>query len=83
MSFKHIVRNAILEDEHQNRLQKVKLINREQVEQATTWLKKQKLQFPSAISLTPTPSLGQVIFKEMQANEYNEDVLRQLAELKL
>ena len=29
-----------------------------------------------AILLTPTPSLGQVISEEIQANAYNKDVLR-------
>ena len=58
MSFRQIDRNAILEDEHQQRLRRIKLIEREQIENAPQWLEKQQLQFPSALSLTPTSSLG-------------------------
>ena len=83
MSFRQIDRNAILEDEHQQRLRRIKLIERENVENAPQWLEKQQLQFPSALALTPTPSLGQVITEEIQANAYNEDVLRQRAEMKI
>ena len=53
------------------------------MENAPKWLEKQQLQFPRAISLTPTPSLEKVIFEEMQANTCAEDVLRQRGELKL
>ena len=70
-----------MHDENKNRLRRIKLIEREQVENAPIWLEKQQLQFPSAISLTSTPSLGQAISKEMQTNSYNEDVFRPLAEL--
>ena len=64
-------------------MRRIKLIEKKQIENAPQWLEKQQLQFPSALALTPTPSLGQVITEEIQANAYNEDVLRQRAEMKI
>ena len=83
MSFKEIDRNAILEDEHVNRLKRIKLIERETAEQAPIWAAKQQTLFPTAIPLSQTPTLGQVISEETQKNAYDEDILFQRAEQKL
>ena len=76
MSFRQIDRNAILADEHLQRMGK-KLIESETLENAPMWQEKQMLAFPSALPLTPTPSLGQVITEEMNKNAYDEDILNQ------
>ena len=83
MSFKEIDRNAILEDEHVNRLKRIKLIEREIAENAPIWAQKQATLFPTAIPLTQTPSLGQIITEETQKNAYDADVLYQRAEAKI
>ena len=75
MSFQEINRNAILEDEHQQRLRRIKLIERETAENAPLWAQKQATLFPQAIPLTQTPSLGQIITQETQKNAYDPDVL--------
>ena len=80
MSFRQIDRNAILADEHLQRMKKIKLIERETPENAPMWQEKQMLAFPSALPLTPTPSLGQVITEEMNKNAYDEDILNQRSE---
>ena len=46
MSFKEIDRNAILEDDHVNRLRRIKLIERETAENAPLWAQKQATLFP-------------------------------------
>ena len=83
MSFQEINRNAILEDEHQQRLRRIKLIERETAEQAPLWAQKQATLFPQAIPLTQTPTLGQIITQETQKNAYDPDVLYQRAEAKI
>ena len=52
-------------------MRRIKLIERENNENAPQWLEKQLLQFPFELALIPTQSLGQVITEEIQANEYN------------
>jgi hypothetical protein len=52
MSFAFIDRNAILDDERQQRLKRMRLIERENAEMAPFWAEKQKAQFPTAIQLT-------------------------------
>ena len=83
MSFQVIDRNAILADEHINRLKRIKLIERETAEQAPIWQAKQATLFPQALPLTQTPSLGQIITEETQKNAYDADVLYQRAEQKI
>ena len=83
MSFKQIDRNAILDDEHQQRLKRIKLIERETAENAPIWAAKQATLYPTALALKVTPTLGQVITEETQRNAYDTDVLHQRAEQKL
>ena len=83
MSFKFIDKNAILEDEHQQRLKRIKLIERETAEMAPIFAEKQKALFPTAIQLTQTPTMGQAITEETQRNAENSDVLYQRAEQKI
>jgi hypothetical protein len=83
MSFQEIDRNSILEDEHQQRLRRIKLIERETKEQAPLWAAKQATLFPTALPLTQTPTLGQVITEETQKNAFDIDILYQRAEQKL
>ena len=83
MSFKQIDRNAILDDEHQQRLKRIKLIERETAENAPIWAAKQATLYPTALALKVTPTLGQVITEETQRNAYDADVLHQRAEQKL
>ncbi len=82
MSFAFIDKNAILEDERLQRLKKIKLLERENTEMAPFWAEKQKAQFPTAIQLTQTPTIGQIITEETQRNASNPDVLYQRAEQK-
>ena len=83
MSFRVIDRNAILNDEHQQRLKRIKLIERETAEMQPIWQAKQASLYPTAIPISQTPSLGQVITQEIQSNASNPDVLLQRAELQL
>ena len=83
MSFQVIDKKAILDDEHVNRLKRIKLIERETAEQAPLWAAKQATLFPQALPLTQTPTLGQVITEETQKNAYDPNVLYQRAEQKL
>jgi hypothetical protein len=83
MSFQEIDRQAILDDEHQQRLRRIKLIELETKEQAPLWAAKQQTLFPTALPLTQTPSLGQIITEEIQNNAYDPDVLYQRAEQKI
>ena len=83
MSFQVIDKKAILDDEHVNRLKRIKLIERETAEQAPLWAAKQATLFPTALPLTQTPTLGQVITEETQKNAYDPNVLYQRAEQKL
>ena len=83
MSFRTIDRNAILKDEHEQRLRRIKLIERETAEIAPIWAAKQASLYPTAIPISQTPSLGHVITQEIQSNASNPDVLIQRAELKL
>ena len=83
MSFQEIDRKAILDDEHQQRLRRIKLIERETKEQAPLWAAKQATLFPTALPLAQTPTLGQVITEETQKNAFDIDILYQRAEQKL
>ena len=83
MSFRYIDKAAILEDEHQQRLKRIALIERENREMAPIWQEKQAKMFPTAIQLTQTPTLADVLTEETQMNAKNEDVLFQRAEAKL
>ena len=83
MSFQEIDRNAILDDEHQQRLRRIKLIERETAEQAPIWAAKQATLFPTALPLSQTSTLGQIITEETQKNAYDADVLYQRAEQKI
>jgi hypothetical protein len=83
MSFQVIDKKAILDDEHVNRLKRIKLIERETAEQAPLWAAKQATLFPTALPLTQTPTLGQVITEETQKNSKDSDVLFQRAEQKI
>ena len=74
MSFQEIDRNSILEDEHQQRIRRIKLIERETKEQAPLWQAKQATLFPTAIPLTQTPTLGQIITEETQKNAFDVNV---------
>ena len=64
MSFREIDRNAILEDERIQRLKKIKLLERENAENAPRWQEKQVLAYPSAIPLSNTPTLGEILTEE-------------------
>ena len=55
MSFKEIDRNVILEDERVQRLKKIKLLQRENRENAPSWREKQLLSFPNVIPISTTP----------------------------
>ena len=79
MSFRVIDRNAILNDEHEQRLKRIALIQRETAEMAPIWQAKQASLYPTAIPITDTPTLGQVITQEIQSNASNPDVLLQRA----
>ena len=83
MSFAVIDKNAIMDDERVQRLKKIKLLQRENAEMAPFWAEKQKALFPTAIQLTQTPSIGQIITEEAQRNADNPDVLYQRAEQKI
>jgi hypothetical protein len=61
MSFQEIDRKAILEDEHRQRIMRIKLIERETAENAPIWQSKQASLYPTALPLTQTPTLGQII----------------------
>jgi hypothetical protein len=78
-----IDRGKILQDERINRLKKIALIDRENIEMQPIWYEKQQKMFPTAIQISPIPSLGEVITEEAQRNAGNEDVLLQRAEGKL
>lgn len=83
MSFQVIDKNAIMDDERVQRLKKIKLLERENAEMAPFWAEKQKALFPTAIQLTQTPTIGQIITEETQRNASNPDVLYQRAEQKI
>ena len=75
--------NTRLADERQQRLLRIKLIERETAEFAPMWASKQATLYPTAVPITQTPTLGQVITEEIQKNALNSDVLYQRAEQKL
>ena len=83
MSFKEIDRNAIIEDERVQRLKKIKLLERENRENAPSWKEKQMIAFPTAIPLSNTPTLGQVITEENQKGSQDPNIIYQRAEAKL
>ena len=83
MSFKEIDRNVILEDERVQRLKKIKLLQRENRENAPSWKEKQMIAFPTAIPLSNTPTLGQVITEENQKGSQDPTIIFQRAEAKL
>ena len=75
--------NTRLADEKEQRLRKIRLIERETAEFAPIWAAKQATLYPTAVPITQTPTLGQVITEEIQKNAMNSDVLYQRAEQKL
>jgi len=75
--------NDRLADEKQQRLRKIRLIERETVENEPIWKAKQMTMYPTAVPISQTPTLGQVITEEIQKNAMNSDVLYQRAEQKL
>jgi len=75
--------NSRLADEKEQRLKRIKLIERETAEQAPIWQQKQMTLYPTAVPISQTPTLGQVITEETQRNAMNSDVLYQRAEQKL
>ena len=75
--------NARLADERDQRLRKIRLIQRETAENEPIWKAKQMTMYPTAVPITQTPTLGQVITEEIQKNAMNSDVLSQRAEQKL
>ena len=83
MSLKVIDRNAIFNDERKQRLRRIELIERERPETAPIWAAKQASLYRTAIPISQTPTLGQVVTQKIQSNASYPDVLRQKAELKL
>ena len=83
MSFQVIDRNAILEDERQQRIKKIRLLERENRENLPKWVEKQQQNFPTAIPLSNTPTLGQVIVDESQKTATDPDIVYQRAEAKI
>ena len=75
--------NTRLADEREQRLRRIRLIERETAEYAPIWQAKQISLYPTAVPITQTPTLGQVITEEIQKNAMNSDVLSQRAEQKL
>jgi len=75
--------NTRLADEREQRLRRIKLIERETAEFAPIWKAKQATLYPTAVPITQTPTLGQVITEEVQKNALNQDALLQRAEQKL
>ena len=83
MSFREIDRNAILEDERIQRLKKIKLLERENAENAPRWQEKQVLAYPSAIPLSNTPTLGEILTEENQRGNRDPEIVFQWAEAKI
>jgi len=83
MSFREIERNAILDDERVQRLEKIKLLERKNREGEPKWKEKQLLSFPNAIPLSNTPTLGQIISGENQRGSQDEEIVYQRAEAKI
>ena len=52
------------EDDQFQRLKKIKLLERENAENAPRWQEKQVLAYPSAIPLSNTPTLGEILTEE-------------------
>ena len=75
--------NTRLADEKEQRLRRIRLIERETLEFAPMWAAKQATLYPTAVPISQTPTLGQVITEEVQKNAMNSDVLYQRAEQKL
>jgi hypothetical protein len=75
--------NTRLADEKQQRLTRIRLIQRETAENEPIWKAKQMTMYPTAVPISQTPTLGQVITEEIQNNAMNPDVLYQRAEQKL
>ena len=75
--------NVRLADESLQRKIRIRLIERETAEMAPIWQQKQALLYPTALPISQTPTLGQVITEETQKNAMNHDVLYQRAEQKL
>ena len=75
--------NTRLADERDQRLRKIRLIQRETAENEPIWKAKQMTMYPTAVPISQTPTLGQVITEEIQKNAMNSDVLSQRAEQKL
>ena len=60
--------NTRLADEKEQRLRKIRLIERERAEFAPIWQAKQATLYPTAVPILQTPTLGQVITEEIQNN---------------
>ena len=75
--------NTRLADEKEQRLRRIRLIEQETAEMAPIWKAKQATLYPTAVPITQTPTLGQVITEEMQKNALNPDALLQRAEQKV
>ena len=58
--------NSRLADEKEQRLKRIRLIERETAEQAPIWAAKQATLYPTAVPITQTPTLGQIITEETQ-----------------
>ena len=58
--------NARLADEKQQRLIRIRLIERETAEFAPMWKEKQMTMYPTAVPISQTPTLGQVVTVEIQ-----------------
>ena len=83
MSFQPIDRNAILEDEHIQRLKKIKLLQREDRENEPKWKERQLLAFPNAVPLSNTPTLGEILSEENQRGNRDPEIIYQRAEAKI
>ena len=53
--------NARLADEREQRLKRIRLIERETAENEPIWKAKQATLYPTAVPISQTPTLGQVI----------------------
>ena len=83
MSFREIDRNAILDDERVQRLKKIKLLEREDRENEPKFKERQILAFPTAIPLSNTPTLAEILTQENQRGSQDPDVVYQRAETKI
>jgi hypothetical protein len=83
MSFREINRDNILNDERVQRLKKIRLLERENRENLPKFQEKQAQAFPTALPLSNTPSLGQIITEESQKTAIDPGIVYQRAESKI